>query len=306
MKKFARIISPLIVLVMVMTVLTGCGKKVTAESVFTEMTDKVNAIESATVNLKFDVAITAKAEGVEMPINATADLDFVTQETVAGMNGTMSYSLLGMEQSIPLDMYFQYSEDKTTITTYGKGAEDDEWSKSTLTNEENLDAELIKKVESLTSADILDLMGGTLVLDEELVKVNDKDCYKLSGKLNLKTAYDFIISKLGDEVLPTADAEFDPEILAKADIPFVATVYKDDMLPATYEINLADTLANYSEDINALMGEGGALSFDTLKITASYSDYNNTSVEIPKEALEAKEDPEFSIISEDIGSNLGM
>lgn len=250
MKKAVKYFS---LLLAVMLVLTGCGKK-DAKTTLDDAVKKMEDLES--FNMKVTMDMSMEAEGTTIAMNLGLNGGMNVKEEKGHM--TMDISLFGMTQKA--EMYTETKDGYTyTYTnsddgwTYEKEAKkDDESSKAEIEKFEKMleDSKTVKKVKS-------DKDGYT-----KLEVTIDKDAMNKAAKENSDL--------LGATGADTKNMEF------KQDVKF--TVYIKDGYVAIIEMDLSDILkesmkeADSEEEYNV-----------SAKFSIELSDFNKVKVSIPEE-----------------------
>lgn len=303
MKKRLILLVTALVLVLAMV---ACGsdkkKKVTTESVLSDMQKTVEDLQSlkADVELKLGITIALGDNTIPVALDANVAMEILQKaedDVLANMSGSVDLNIAAQKMAEEFNIYSATKGGDTT--TYLYLASSNEWVKNVST-EENADAET--EIEAETDDTVkneadMPKIEEFLTLKEGTEKYNDKDCYVLVGIINNDT-----LSKLP---LDDAAAESGVSLSAIEEIGLNVAVKLYIDKKTNYPVALI------AEHSNKNAGEEGAfITFDELKLTVNVDSVNEIKeIVIPEEALNAKEaeDTVISIEGLDIfGSGTGM
>lgn len=290
--------------------LSGCGTP-SAKKIVDGMYDV--KIESANVNVYYDLDISGKVDGNKSSVKATVDMDIAVdgidtpQDMIAYAKGDVKYDLLGMlndKQSV--EAYVETDEDESTVYMYDSNNK--EWTKTT--EEMPEEVEVDEKVVAATKDAAKEIWyKGTV--EKKTEKVEDEECYVISLKTTLndyipalekvleasdedaKEDFEDAIKDLEDELDIEAKELFDCIVIdtkayvSKKNKYMVAC----DMDFAGIDLDKAMDLFDVSwEDLGSLMGtEIEGVSINSFYLSFTLSDINNTEVELSKDAKNAEE-----------------
>lgn len=293
LKKFSALIFALLL----MFSLCSCGKMTTEKLVAgtIKAISNVNSF-SGTMDTELDISANIFGSSIEVITELDTDLEY-SDNTVhaSGVYNVRTGGLRGDSPfSTPIDSYTVTEGD--TITNYSLS--DGTWYKSSSeaasVDTGSLDLGTIK--------DFLDTVkSDSFTLSDELETFNGQDVYVLTIE-NCKytdLALDLIISQiessLGDIDLSTIDT-------SEVNMHITLKVYKETKLPAQITIDFGDSLSSLVDStVNTMFGEVGSqfadffdnlnigISISTCTVSVCFDDYNNTTVTIPDEALNAQE-----------------
>lgn len=184
------------------------------------------------------------------------------------MEGKISMNIAGTDVSMDMSNY-QLEEDGETVSYMYAN---EMWVKETIDGEEEETALSADMVERLTE------QSKAFALSEELVTVNEKECFELKGDIGGKFAADMV----GEDMLETfgmggAVSEEDIEDL---EIPCTIAVYKESILPASISIDMKDV-------VTKAMEEAGGMEIQELNLELNFDEYNKVKeIKLPKDAKE--------------------
>ena len=266
MRKNKICLSLLICIILIITV-TSCKKDEGASKILKESSDNFMKADSLKTSIDVDTLFetVSDATGVKMFF----ELENTTNPVAGHAVGKSVFEFSGMKNSGEVEVY-QLEEDGEMVT-YSRI--NDMWIKETGINYNDsygIKSEFIKPEKK----------PGKILLKKETTKVNDKECYELTGYMTGKDAENIfdisVINQLSGIDTP------DTEDIARSTIPFVINIYKDSMLPAKIYIDMTDALDGVYEK----MDENTSVSKFT--ITIKYGDYNNVKdIIVPEEVKQA-------------------
>lgn len=296
-------LSYLLVGVLSVSMLVGCGKKentsskkdkdsdkkqekksdITLEDLIKNMNDAAKDYDSIAVKLD------ANAEGsleqgknkmaLEGSLGGSLDLDLNTFELSGDGKVKYSFDMAGNTMSDDKSVEFYTEKDGDDLTAYI--GMDDEWETETITSDDI--QELIEQYSSVLDADTLDenfdKMKEFYTFDGSIEEVNDKDCYEISLALNKKD----IVKLIKDVEIPSgelADVDINQvismveEVLDDFDITMTEYVEADTYYPVQYKLSISGK-GSY---------QGATVNVKDVSFTADI-DVNNAKVKtVPSEA----------------------
>lgn len=247
---------------MTAALLSGCGTKATPENLLRDMADNAEGTESVLMNLKVGMDM----DGMEMSIDM--DMESTVNPEAAYGKGVMGAGLGSFSYNSEMEMY-TLMEDDEYVTYMGI---DDVWTKEVTDEDAAADV-------SAMSGDMEDY-AEYFELSEELVTVNGKDCFELTGNLGGEVISDMMQADMIDSLSGYSGDESDFE-----DMEFECTIdiYKDTILPARVYIDMTDTLAALLEEEGIEMGE--------CYVDMTLMEYNKVEpITVPDEVIAAAED----------------
>lgn len=253
--------------------LAGCGKKETAESLIKAIQGNYEQTKSVEGEFGFEMNLGVEESGVSMNMDLGAQGQFQTINAPAAMHidGNMNVDFMGMKMDF--EMYSTGTDGKTEF--YLNMA--DQWTKY---EEENTDN--TEKAET-QDIDFANMFVSGLVLADKTEKLDGKEVYVMTGKLNGEA-----LEKQLASVKETMGEGYEKLDLTNMDIPVVFKVYKETKMPAYLELDMGSFMASFFQ---AMSGEEqGNISTDTCLVTVTFKKYNSVdAIEVPQEARDAAE-----------------
>ncbi|SHL02991.1 DUF6612 family protein [Hespellia stercorisuis] len=131
MKRKSRLLIALTGCMLAAGILTGCGEKVTTESLLKDLNENYKQTESLKGDLKLDVDLGIEESGVSMNMGMGMDgsIEATNSPATMHMDGDLNVDLMGLEMNF--EMYSVKEDEKVDV--YMKIA--DQWTKT----EENIE-----------------------------------------------------------------------------------------------------------------------------------------------------------------------
>lgn len=249
---------------------TGC-KKETPDSLLKEAIKKQAEAKSVDGSMDMDMTMGMAQSGVSMELDMNLQMDMkMTQNPDAyHLKGSMGMDFMGL--NVDMEMYGQENEEGDKFTVYSMT--DGTWQKYEEEKSEDV-------AETLANLDSFSAEG--LELEKDLVEVNGKKAYKMTGTIEGE--------ELGDSgILDAAGEEMQDMDWSNVKAKISIWIYKDSKLPAALQIQVKD--APQTED-------GAAAYLKSLNLKMEYKEYDKIDkIEVPKEALDAEE------LTDDLGDD---
>ncbi len=249
---------------------TGC-KKETPDSLLKEAIKKQAEAKSVDGSMDMDMTMGMAQSGVSMELDMNLQMDMkMTQNPDAyHLKGSMGMDFMGL--NVDMEMYGQENKDGDKFTVYSMT--DGTWQKYEEEKSEDV-------AETLANLDSFSAEG--LELEKDLVEVNGKKAYKMTGTIEGE--------ELGDSgILDAAGEEMQDMDWSNVKAKISIWIYKDSKLPAALQIQVKD--APQTED-------GAAAYLKSLNLKMEYKEYDKIDkIEVPKEALDAEE------LTDDLGDD---
>ena len=275
-KSFSKKVALCLVVGGLMTsALTGCGKKVTVESLFTDSKSASTDCKSADITLGMNVDGSVSIdESTSMDIKLNADLGVKAEnEKGAYINGKVSMNAMGVSKDIPIESYTTLDGD--SALSYSYDSESDTWTKTESDVDESLNSSMLEKFNKLDYSKIY----KSLVLSDKTEDFNGTEAYHVSGDISGADMKDLIteISKIADEAYDTSaieDADLSGLVIS-TDFYFS----KKDSQLLCVKLDLSKT------DFAKLAGSESSTSmlFDEFSITITVNGMNNYTYEVPSD-----------------------
>lgn len=254
--------------VMTAALLSGCGggTKATPENLLRDMTDNAEKVESALMNMKFEIAMTSGEDSLS--IGMDMDMETTSEPEASHGKGTVSFEMAGSNFSTEMEMYTVLEDDQYVTYTMMEN----EWTKEVADEEEALG-----DVEGMTGS--IEEYADKFQLEEDLVDVDGKECFELTGELEGDIFAEMIQSDMMDSF---SGYGLDEETVADMVFPCTIDIYRDTILPARIYFDLAETFEPLLED-------SGVTASDCY-IEMTFMEYDSVDeIVVPDEALAAED-----------------
>lgn len=267
MKKQKRLMALGITAAMAAGLLSGCGTKATPENLLRDMQKNAEKTESALLNFKMDIAMGDGTNDVSLGMDM--NMETTTEPEASHGKGTVSISMSGMDFSVETEMYsVQEDGEYVTYTLM-----EDQWTK-----EVSDDGEMTGEVDSI--ADNVEEYADQFELAEDLVTVNDKECFELTGELDGDLFSEMMQTDMTDSL---AGYGIDEEALSDMMFPCTIDIYKDSILPARLYFDMTESMAPLMEDSGVTVSE--------CYVDMTFMEYDTVEeITVPDEAVSAAED----------------
>ena len=267
MKKQKRLMALGITAAMAAGLLSGCGTKATPENLLRDMQKNAEKTESALLNFKMDIAMGDGTDDVSLGMDM--NMETTTEPEASHGKGTVSISMSGMDFSVETEMYsVQEDGEYVTYTLM-----EDQWTK-----EVSDDGEMTGEVDSI--ADNVEEYADQFELAEDLVTVNDKECFELTGELDGDLFSEMMQTDMLDSL---AGYGIDEETLSDMVFPCTIDIYKDSILPARLYFDMTESMAPLMEDSGVTVSE--------CYVDMTFMEYDTVEeITVPDEAVSAAED----------------
>ena len=267
MKKQKRLMALGITAAMAAGLLSGCGTKATPENLLRDMQKNAEKTESALLNFKMDIAMGDGTDDVSLGMDM--NMETTTEPEASHGKGTVSISMSGMDFSVEMEMYsVQEDGEYVTYTLM-----EDQWTKEVLD-----DGEMTGEVDSI--ADNVEEYADQFELAEDLVTVNDKECFELTGELDGDLFSEMMQTDMTDSL---AGYGIDEEALSDMMFPCTIDIYKDSILPARLYFDMTESMAPLMEDSGVTVSE--------CYVDMTFMEYDTVEeITVPDEAVSAAED----------------
>lgn len=270
-----KVILGLVVGGLMASALTGCGKKATVESLFTDYKSASTDFKSADITLGMNVDGSVSIdESTSMDIKLNADLGIKAEnEKGAYVNGKVSINAMGVSQDMPIESYTTLDGD--SALSYSYDSENDTWTKTESDVDESLNSSMLEKFNKLDYSKIY----TSLVLADKTEDFNGTEAYHVSGDISGTDMKDLIteISKIADEAYDTSaieDADLSGLVIST---DFYFSKKDSQLLCVKLDLSKTDfaKLAD-SESSTSML-------FDEFSITITVNGRNNYTYEVPSD-----------------------
>ena len=225
--------------VMTAVLLAGCATKATPENLLRDMEKNSDEVESTLMNFKMNMAMSDDSDDVNFGMDM--DLEATTEPEASHGKGTVSMNMMGMNFDVPTEMYSVIEDDEYVTYTLME----DMWTRE-VSDEEDVTGEVDSMAESMAE------YADQFTLAEELVTVNDQECFELTGELDGDIFGEIIQPNLIDSLTGYG---IDEELLSDMVFPCTIDIYRDSILPARVYFDMADTFASLLQDAGVTVSE---------------------------------------------------
>lgn len=244
----------------------GC-KKETPDSILKAALKKQAEAKSFEGSMDMDMTMGMAQSGVsmELDMNLQMDIQMTQDPAMYHLKGSMGMDFMGL--NVDMEMYGQENKDGDKFTVYSMT--DGSWQKYEEEQDEDV-AEILANLDSISAEG--------LELEKDLVEVNGKKAYKMTGTMEGEELAESGVLDAAGEEAQNLDWS---NVKAKVSI----WIYKDSKLPAAMQIQVKDSP----------QPEDGAVTYlKNLNLKMEYKGYDKIDkIKIPKEALNAVEvDPD--------------
>lgn len=264
-KRMKKLVTVGIASMMAMALIAGCGKKATPQSLLTDMNKKLKDVKSTEASMLMDMKLSQKGEKAEVKMKMDAETIIKTGESHS--EGEISMKVMGQSVSSEVESYVVKEDDEYVnyINQEGK------WKKT------KVDEDKKAKV----STDLFDEFEKSFEkfkLSEDLVKVNDKECFELKGEVNSEIMKYVLGSDMSKEVDLESYLSDDDDVK----VPCTLSIYKDELLPAKITLDMKDVFSKMKDNAGMEVGR--------FKLEVNYDEFNNAKkIKVPKDVLKETE-----------------
>ena len=267
MKKQKRLVALGLTAAMAAGLISGCATKATPENLLRDMQKNAEKTESALLNFKMEMAMGDGTTDVSLGMDM--NMETTTEPEASHGKGTVSINMGGMDFSVETEMYSVQEDDEYVTYTLM----DDQW-----TREVADDGEITGEVDSI--ADNMEEYADQFVLADDLVTVNDKECFELTGELDGDLFSEMMQTDLTDSL---AGYGIDEETLSDMVFPCTIDIYKDSILPARLYFDMTESMAPVLEDSGVTISE--------CYVDMTFMEYDTVEeITVPEEAVSSAAD----------------
>lgn len=277
--------------------LSGCGGKVTTESLLKDANEKTSKAESLQMSMTMDLQANIAITGLSMDLgmNMELDADVINEPALMHAKGNVAIEMLGQSEKVDLEMYSEQDGNKSIV--YSK-SDDSGW-----VREEN---DKVTDIAQLYSADDIPNMVEVLELAAETETINRIECYKLSGEISgdqMQGLFDTMMESMNDNDMMSDFSFGDSNIpieyyIAKADkYPVKMTVDMKDIMEKALKDSMGDSFQEsmgLGEDVSVEIGVENCL------VEVQFLSFDSVSeIKIPEEAKSAQEAAATEVSADD-------
>lgn len=250
--------------------LSGCGEKVTAESLMQDAAEKMAGVNSMTGVYDMDMAMEISLSGVSMNMDTSMNMDFETTVEPSALHGTVTVDVGMLGLSIEMEMYTMREEAQAvSYTRMG-----DQWMKQS-----------VDMLESAASSNmVLDLdnvfgENPELTLQDGTEEENGEEVYVITGSISAEDLNMDVFNEIMDSVngAGLGDLEMD---LSGLQMDVTLTIYKDSRLPASLSMKNSGEGDVFTVDVDGVEAALTSLSYDMI-----FEEYDTVDeIVLPEEA----------------------
>ena len=320
-----KIVALVLCLVMMVGLMSGCQKKMDADTLYQNMNEAMKAVTSQAVDMEMDLEFKVSTMGIAMNMAMGMDMAMQAKSDFSAMHMdiTANVEAMGQSEEISMEVYTAVEDDAVVSYTYESEA--DTWIKSVEDGYQELTAQIQELTKEL-NLDQQPMPKGTLTLEKDQITVNDRKCYVLTqqvGGEELKTLMNAYMDKILNTIIEESGEEIDEETQQVLDVfknldwsklsyKMVYHVDAETFLPleGVCEITgLGETLNGMIDTIMAMAmmemdEEAPAFSIEipTLKMTMSNMLYNDAAEvpAVPQEVIDSAIDMDDMMMDDEI------
>lgn len=238
----------LMLFIILLTVLTGCGKKISPQDIIVDVKTNMESVNSMNYDVDFIIDSVQKYEDTKIPIKIQYKLNIDETKIISYITGQINTTISNDNNSYNIEAY-QSSENENDLMYF---KQDDIWYKQDVENYSTYGMIILKSIYS-----------SPIIVDEDTTVINDKECYVMNIQVSGGTLKE-LIDIIGQNI-EIADEDY-------VDIKLLT--YKDLNYPACLEIDLTN-IANKVIDSDEL-----SVSYNEYKITITYNSFNDSTVSL--------------------------
>lgn len=324
-----KIVALVLCLVMMVGLMSGCQKKMDADTLYQNMNEAMKAVTAQAADMEMDLEFTVSTMGISMNMAMSMDMAMQAKSDLSAMHMdiTANVDAMGQSEEISMEVYTAVEDD--AVVYYAHESDTETWVKSVEEGYQELTAQIQELTKEL-GLDQQTMPKGTLTLEKDQVTVNDRNCYVLTqqvGGEELKTLLNTYTDKILNKAIEETGEEIDEETRAemqqvldilknldwsKLSCKMVYHVDAETFLPVagvTEITGLGETLNGMIDTIMAMAmmemdEEAPAFSIEipTLKMTLSNMRYNDAAEvpAVPQEVIDSAVDMEDLMMDDEL------
>ena len=324
-----KIVALVLCLVMMVGLMSGCQKKMDADTLYQNMNEAMKAVTAQAADMEMDLEFTVSTMGISMNMAMSMDMAMQAKSDLSAMHMdiTANMDAMGQSEEISMEVYTAVEDDAVVSYVYERDTET--WVKSVEEGYQELTAQIQELTKEL-GLDQQAMPKGTLTLEKDQVTVNDRKCYVLTQQVGgeelktlLNTYMDQILNKAIEETGEEIDEETRAEMQQVLDVlknldwsklsyKMVYHVDAETFLPVegvTEITGLGETLNGMIDTIMAMAmmemdEEAPAFSVEipTLKMTLSNMRYNDAAEvpAVPQEVIDSAVDMDDLMMDDEL------
>ena len=195
-----KIVALVLCLVMVVGVMTGCQKKMDAETLYQNMNEAIKTVTAQSMDGELELALKLAGMGMTMEVGMGLELGMEVKTDLSAMHMDMAMDLEALGQNETTDMEIYASVEGDDLVSYIYDYSTDTWIKSTESGFQDFMKEYQEMAKEFQGGN---LPKGTLTLAAEQVTVGERKCYVLNQQVDGE-AMQSVMSQYMDEMLAEA------------------------------------------------------------------------------------------------------
>lgn len=215
-----KIVALVLCLVMMVGLMSGCQKKMDADTLYQNMNEAMKAVTSQAVDMEMDLEFKVSTMGIAMNMAMGMEMAMQAKSDFSAMHMdiTANVEAVGQSEEISMEVYTAVEDDAVVSYTYESEA--DTWIKSVEDGYQELTAQIQELTKEL-NLDQQPMPKGTLTLEKDQITVNDRKCYVLTqqvGGEELKTLLNTYMDKILNAAIEESGEEIDEETQQVLDV----------------------------------------------------------------------------------------
>lgn len=300
-------IAVLVVVIAMLFSMTGCGGKVTLESLLEDSAKKAKKVKSFEMGAVVELDVDMSMDNMTVGITADGEVELEYTKDASHMKGDIAFSAATEEDSMEVEAYV-IKDDDEFIAYVDQG---DGWEMTSSEDSDETDTEDVDQaLEAIQIGNLIDLLSeyeDDLELSDKTEKVNKKDAYLIEGEVDGNYLIDLLESIDVEEASETFDEMTGSSDIDFGDIKVEVSLWidKSSKLPVKMEIDFQGAI-DTAMDIymNSMMAALGGTSDETSEylnsmkiktnaatIELTFSSFNKVKkIEVPDDVVEEAEE----------------
>ncbi len=300
-------IAVLVVVIAMLFSMTGCGGKVTLESLLEDSAKKAKKVKSFEMGAVVELDVDMSMDNMTVGITADGEVELEYTKDASHMKGYIAFSAATEEDSMEVEAYV-IKDDDEFIAYADQG---DGWEMTSSEDSDETDTEDVDQaLEAIQIGNLIDLLSeyeDDLELSDKTEKVNKKDAYLIEGEVDGNYLIDLLESIDVEEASETFDEMTGSSDIDFGDIKVEVSLWidKSSKLPVKMEIDFQGAI-DTAMDIymNSMMAALGGTSDETSEylnsmkiktnaatIELTFSSFNKVKkIEVPDDVVEEAEE----------------
>lgn len=300
-------IAVLVVVIAMLFSMTGCGGKVTLESLLEDSAKKAKKVKSFEMGAVVELDVDMSMDNMTVGITADGEVELEYTKDASHMKGDIAFSAATEEDSMEVEAYV-IKDDDEFIAYADQG---DGWEMTSSEDSDETDTEDVDQaLEAIQIGNLIDLLSeyeDDLELSDKTEKVNKKDAYLIEGEVDGNYLIDLLESIDVEEASETFDEMTGSSDIDFGDIKVEVSLWidKSSKLPVKMEIDFQGAI-DTAMDIymNSMMAALGGTSDETSEylnsmkiktnaatIELTFSSFNKVKkIEVPDDVVEEAEE----------------